>query len=82
MSEDLTRASVLTGLQAAEVRQIARKEIASMAALVLRRTQMDEAHLSRSIERNAADDEVRRHLAEIFGEVLSDYSRTENEPGA
>lgn len=64
------------------VRQIVREEIASMAGLVLRRTQMDEAHLTRSIERNAADDVVRRHLAEIFGEVLRDFSGTDSEPGA
>lgn len=63
------------------IREIVREEIASMAALVLRRTSGQEAHLTRSIERNAADDEVRRHLAEIFGEVLSDFSRSDSEPG-
>lgn len=64
------------------MRRVAREEIASLAGLVLSRTSMDDAHLTRSIERNAADDEVRRHLAEIFGEVLSDFSRTSAEPGA
>lgn len=63
------------------IREIVREEIASMAALVLRRTQLDQAHLTRSIERNAADDVVREHLAEIFGEVLSDFSRSASEPG-
>lgn len=67
-----------------EARRVAREEIASLAGLVLSRTSMDDAHLSRSIERNAADDEVRRHLAEIFGEVLADFSghTTGDQPGA
>ena len=55
-------------------REVARQEISSLAGLILSRTSMDDAHLSRSIERNAADDEVRRHLAEIFGEALADFS--------
>lgn len=62
-----------------QVRQIVREEIASMAGLVLRRT--SEEHLTRSPDRNITDTQIRGMLAEIFGEVLSDFSRTESSPG-
>ena len=55
-----------------QMRKIARQEIASMAGLVLSRS--DEATLTRSIERNMADEAVREVLARVFGEVLSDFS--------
>lgn len=61
------------------VRRVARDEIASLAGLVLRRTQ--EANLTRSPVANASDAAMRELLAEIFGEVLSDFSRTSAEPG-
>lgn len=66
---------------AAEARDIARAEIASLAGLVLRRT--SEEHLTRSPDRNITDTQIRGMLAEIFGEVLSDFSgHTEGEqPG-
>lgn len=70
-----------THMDEARVRAIAREEIASMAALVMRRTSEQDAHLTRSIERNAADDEVRAHLASIFGEVLKDFGDSPSEPG-
>ncbi len=54
------------------MRQVAREEIASLAALVLRRT--SEEHFTRSPERNTAEDVVADRLAAIFGEVLSDFS--------
>lgn len=54
------------------IREIARSEIASLAALVLRRTQ--ESNPTRSFERNAAEDAVNAKLASIFGEALSDFS--------
>lgn len=60
-------------------REIAREEIASLAGLVLRRT--SEEHFTRSIERNTAEDVVADRLAEIFGEVLADFSKSESEPG-
>lgn len=50
----------------------ARQEIASMAGLVLRRSQ--EVQLTRLEERNIANEAVREALAQIFGEVLSDFS--------
>lgn len=70
--EEVTRTTVLTGAQAAAVRQIAREEIASLAALVLRRTQDEE--LTRSFDRNITDTQIRGKLAEIFGEALADFS--------
>jgi len=69
---EVTRGTLLTGAQAAAVRAIARAEIASLAGLVLRRT--SEEHLSRSPDRNITDTQIRGMLAEIFGEVLADFS--------
>lgn len=54
--------------------EIAREEIASLAGLVLRRTQESEATLTRSPDRNLADAVSRDVLADIFGEVLADFS--------
>lgn len=79
MDDELTRSTILTGAQQAEVRRIAREEIASLAGLVLRRT--SEEHFTRSIERNTAQDVVNDSLAAIFGEALGDFSKTDSEPG-
>lgn len=65
-------------LTEARMREIAREEIASLAGLVLRRTQ-DET-LTRSLDRNVADVVVRNILAGIFGEALADFT-TDSEPG-
>lgn len=66
----------LSGEHADEVREIAekvaREQIASLAALVLRRAQ--EENLTRLEERNIAEDVVNDKLASIFGEALSDFS--------
>lgn len=62
-------------------RRIVREEISSLAGLVLRRTNESEAHLTRSPERNMTDELVRERIAEIFGEVLRDFSATTSEPG-
>lgn len=56
-----------------EVRRIVREEIASLCGLVLRRTQ-DET-LTRSNERNMADEATRGFIAHVFGEALEDFSR-------
>jgi len=59
----------------AEIRRIAREEIASLAGLVLRRTQ------PRARRSEAEDtDEFDSRLAEIFGELLVDFT-TDSEPG-
>ena len=63
----------LPGEHAEEVREIVRQELASAFALVLRRTQEDEAQLSRSPERNTTDEMIRNRLAQIFGELLQEY---------
>lgn len=55
------------------VRVVVRDELASAFALVLRRTQEDEAQLSRSPERNTMDEMIRNRLAQIFGELLQEY---------
>lgn len=83
MTEPLPQAQIEEVVDLIErlARKIAREEIASLAGLVLSRTGEDDAHLSRSFERNAADDLVRQHLAEIFGEVLKDFGDSETEPG-
>jgi hypothetical protein len=69
----------LTEAQQAEVKAIARGEIASLAGLVLRRLQ--EEHFTRSIERNAMEDVLDERLSEIFGEALRDFGDTKTEPG-
>lgn len=56
----------------AEVRVIVREEIASLCGLVLRRTQ-DET-LTRSMDRNMADEATRGFIAHVFGEALKDFS--------
>ena len=61
----------LTEEQEHAVRDIAREEIASLAALVLRRTQ--EAELTRDPQRNMAHDATNDTLAAIFGEALTDF---------
>ena len=61
-------------------RQIAREEIASLSGLVLRRLQ-DHVQLTRSLERNMAMEEIQETFNAIFGEVLRDFSATEEEPG-
>ena len=66
--------------QRLEVREIVRDEIASLAGLVLRRTNESEARLTRSHERNLAEEVTRETIASIFGEALRDFSG-ENEPG-
>jgi hypothetical protein len=53
----------------AEIRRVAREEIASLCGLVLRRTQ-DRAGMATRVE-----------LAAIFGEALADFSQTKAEPG-
>lgn len=53
-------------------RQIVREEIASLAGLVLRRTQ--ETRPTRLGEHNIAEDVVNEKLAHIFGEALADFS--------
>ena len=50
----------------------ARKAVASLAGLVLRRTQ--ELHLTRLEAHNTAEAEVHRELARIFGEALQQFS--------
>jgi hypothetical protein len=67
--------------QRLEVRQIVRAEIASLAGLVMRRTEQAEAKLTRSFERNLADEVARATIARIFGEVLADFSSESSEPG-
>ncbi len=59
------------GLTEAEVRAIAKDEIASLAGKALRRTQ-DEA-FTRSFTRNEATDAAQAVLAHFWGEVLSEY---------
>jgi len=71
----------LSAEHADEVREIARQEIASLCGLVLRRAQDSEQHLTRSFERNAANDVVHERLAEIFGEALRDFGGP-SAPGA
>jgi hypothetical protein len=61
----------------ARIRRIAREEIASLAGLVLRRTQDSEHALE---DFNSGAGPATRVLAEIFGEALHDFS-TETEPG-
>jgi hypothetical protein len=63
----------LPGEHEEQVREIVRQELASAFALVLRRTQEDEAQLSRSPERNTTDEMIRNRLAQIFGELLQEY---------
>lgn len=58
----------------ATIRRIAREEIASMAGLVLRRTQ-DEDEPS-----GGPGDGIATRIASIFGEVLNDFT-TDAEPG-
>jgi len=53
-------------------RAAAREEVASLAGLVLRRTQVQD--LTRVPEHNIAEEVVNSKLASIFGEVLSDFS--------
>jgi len=62
------------------VRRIAREEIASLAGLVVRRTQESSA-VFRSGERVSVSYVVANRLASIFGEALNDFS-TETEPGS
>lgn len=71
--DEVTRGTVLTGAQHEAVRKIVREEMASAFALVLRRTQDDEAELSRVSERNTTDEMIRNRLAQIFGELLQEY---------
>ena len=71
----------LTTEQRLEVREIVRDEISSLAGLVLRRTNESEARLTRSHERNLADEVARETIARIFGEVLADFSGETDEPG-
>jgi len=52
-------------------RAAAREEVASVAGLVLRRTQVQD--LTRVPEHNIAEEVVNSKLASIFGEVLSEY---------
>jgi ethanolamine utilization protein EutQ (cupin superfamily) len=68
-----------TFVREADVRRIAREEIASLSGLVLRRLQED--HFTRSIERNAAEEVVDERLSQIFGEALRDFGSTSSEPG-
>ena len=74
---DLT--AELTPEQIAAVRAIAREEIASLAGLVVRRTQ--DLTLTRSPEHNIADEATRDALASIFAEALNDFT-TDAEPGS
>lgn len=69
---------MFTAEQEQRIREIAREEIASLAGLVVRRTQDDT--FTRSPERNTAEDVVATRLAQIFGEALHDFT-TEQEPG-
>lgn len=71
MSEDLNRATVLTGAQRAEVQEVVREEIASLAGKALRRTQ--DRNYTRSNERNMAIDIVNDEAAQFWGEVLAEY---------
>jgi hypothetical protein len=70
------------GIIADVARYEARQEIASLAALVLRRSQ--DMELSRVPERNEMQETVRGILAEIFGEALADFSghTKGDQPGA
>lgn len=52
--------------------RVAREEVASLSALVLRRVQ--DAELTRSNEHNLAEAAIHHELAQIFGEALSDFS--------
>jgi len=63
-------------------RAAAREEVASLAGLVLRRTQVQD--LTRVPEHNIAEEVVNSKLASIFAEALSDFSgHTQgDEPGA
>ena len=60
-------------------REVAREEIASLAGLVVRRTQ--DLTLTRSPEHNIADEATRDALASIFAEALNDFT-TDSEPGS
>lgn len=50
----------------------ARKAVASLAGLVMRRAQ--EVQLTRLGERNIAEEVVQQRLSEIFGEALQQFS--------
>jgi len=65
--------------QRLEARVIAREEIASLAALAMRRLQED--HFTRSNERNLAAEVAKGLLASFWGEVLNDFGKTDSEPG-
>jgi hypothetical protein len=56
----------------AQVREIARQEIASLAGLALRRSQ--EMSFTRSPDRNMAIEAVHEEAAKFWGEVLADFS--------
>jgi hypothetical protein len=66
----------------AVARKVAREEIASLAGLVLTRTQ--ERNPTRLSEHNIAEDVVMETLASIFGEALSDFGghTKGSEPGS
>jgi hypothetical protein len=57
------------------IRAIAREEVASLSALVLRRLQ--EQGPTRSPDRNMAVEVMN----EVFGEALRDFGSTKSEPG-
>jgi hypothetical protein len=63
-----------------QVRQLARKEVASLCGLVLRR--LENPSFTRSFERNAAIEEIHETFSAIFGEALRDFGGTQTEPGA
>lgn len=73
-----TKPATLTPELEAEIRLIAREEIASLAGLVVRRTQ--DLTFTRSPEHNIGDEAARDALAGIFGEALNDFT-TPAEPG-
>lgn len=63
-------------MEEAEVRKVAREEIASLCGLVLRRVQDLARPLDLDDRRLYVSD-----LSKIFGELLHDFSSTPDEPG-
>lgn len=64
------------------IRDVARKEIASLCGFILRRLQ--DEHLTRSPIRNETEAIIQARLSAIFGEALADFSghtASGSEPG-